>query len=236
MSDAGVRLTELLRERVPRLIGLGGGVAAGKSTLAAQLSLSLAPRQGIVVATDGFLLSTHTLSAQGLLAKKGFPESYDAQKLLTFLQALKEGRPALAPLYSHTLYDPLPDEQGRLITAPDLVIIEGVNALQPEFLKFYDVSLYLDASEADQKHWYTERVYKIREDVRSTPDAYLHYLAKLTDDDFAARIERVWEETNLKNLREHIYSTRAYANLVIRKRRDHRLMAVEEISPPLPLS
>ncbi len=226
MSDAGVRLTELLRERVPRLVGLGGGVAAGKSTLAAQLSLSLSPRRGIVVATDGFLLPTHTLSAQGLLAKKGFPESYDAQKLLKFLQALKEGRPALAPIYSHAFYDPLPDDQGQLIVAPDLVIIEGVNALQPEFLEFYDVSLYLDASEADQKRWYTERVHKIRQEVRDNPNAYLHYLSKLPDDEFEARIERVWEETNLKNLREHIYPTRAHADWVIRKNSDHSLHQV----------
>jgi type I pantothenate kinase len=234
VSDAGAHLTKLLRERAPRLIGLGGGVAAGKSTLAAQLAASLTPRQVTVVATDGFLLPTRELSARGILAKKGFPESYDAKKLVAFLTAIREGRPALAPLYSHTLYDPLPDSEGQLITAPDLVIVEGVNALQPEFLEFYDVSLYLDASEADQKRWYIERVHRVREDVRNNPDAYLHYLSQLSDDEFEARIERVWNETNLKNLREHIYPTRDSADLVLVKESNHTLQAVEELSLPLP--
>jgi type I pantothenate kinase len=223
IGDIGARLTEILRLRAPRLLGLGGGVAAGKSTLAAQLAESLSPRLVAIVATDGFLLPTRELSARGILSKKGFPESYDAEKLVAFLTAIREGRPALAPIYSHALYNPLPDEQGQLITAPDLVIIEGVNALQPEFLEFYDLSLYLDASETDQKRWYIERVQKIREEVRATPDAYLYYLSQLTDKEFNARIERVWDETNLKNLREHIYPTKASADWVVTKETGHRL-------------
>ncbi|MGC4047323.1 MAG: hypothetical protein QM758_26280 [Armatimonas sp.] len=177
-----------------------------------------------IVATDGFLLPTAELERRGILHRKGFPDSYDAPKLMAFLEAIRAGNPTIAPKYSHILYDPLPDEQGQPIEAPDLVILEGVNTLQPEFLPYYDRTLYLHADEADLHRWYTDRVQRVREAVRDQPDAFLHYLAQLSDDEFTARINRVWEEVNLKNLREHILPTKPYADLIAVKGPDHELV------------
>ncbi len=147
---------------------------------------------------------------------------------MAFLEAIREGRPAIAPKYSHILYDPLPDEQGQFLEAPDLVILEGVNTLQPEFLPYYDRTLYLHADEVDLHHWYTDRVRKVRDAVRDQPDALLHYLALLPEDEFTARINRIWEEVNLKNLREHILPTKASADLVAVKGPDHELVSLDD--------
>jgi type I pantothenate kinase len=223
LSASLVCLGDALFSGSLRLIGLAGGVAAGKSTLAAQLATLLPERRIAIVATDGFLLPTAELSRRGILNRKGFPESYDAEKLRAFLSAVRDGHPALAPRYSHALYDPLPDSEGVLIESPDLVIVEGVNALQSEFLPFFDRTLYLHADEADLKRWYVERVKRVREEVRETPEAYLHYLAKLSDGEFLARIERVWQEVNLKNLHEHILPTKELADLIVVKGADHEL-------------
>jgi type I pantothenate kinase len=129
------------------------------------------------------------------------------------------------------LYDPLPDTQGRRIETPDLVLVEGVNALQPEFLPLYDKALYLHADEADLKRWYTERVQRVREEVRNQPDAYLHYLSQLPDEEFVARVEQVWEDVNRKNLHEHILPTKPHADLVVVKGANHELIRLESAVP-----
>lgn len=181
-----------------------------------------------IVSTDGFLLPTQTLVERGLLARKGFPESYDLPRLTKFLDDVRAGRPALAPRYSHATYDPLPDVFGQTVERPDLLIVEGVNALQPELRGFYDTALYLDASEENLFSWYAARLSKIREEVKEDPTAYLHRLALLSDADFRERIARVWEETNLKNLREHIAPTKPFADWIVEKGASHELVAVRK--------
>ena len=46
-----------------------------------------------LVTTDGFLFPNATLEARGLMARKGFPESYDVRALMRFLAELKAGEP-----------------------------------------------------------------------------------------------------------------------------------------------
>ncbi len=82
------------------VVGLTGGVAAGKSTLAAALAEQLGA-QGLVVdtvSTDGFLRSNADLDAAGLASRKGFPESYDKAAMAAALQAVRSGRSAF-PVY-----------------------------------------------------------------------------------------------------------------------------------------
>jgi len=68
-----------LHARVPYVIGIGGSVAAGKSTIARLLQALLGrwpdhPRVDLIT-TDGFLYPNSVLEARGLMSRKGFPES-----------------------------------------------------------------------------------------------------------------------------------------------------------------
>ena len=50
------------------------------------------------------------------MQKKGFPESYDLPKLLSFLSDIKAGRRRVsAPVYSHLTYDIVPNHLSRSI-------------------------------------------------------------------------------------------------------------------------
>ena len=115
--------------KVPFVIGIAGSVAVGKSTTARILKALLSrwpnhPRVDLVT-TDGFLLPNHVLEGRGLMRRKGFPESYDQRALLKFMADIKSGkREVSAPLYSHLVYDVLPDERAT-IRQPDIVILEG---------------------------------------------------------------------------------------------------------------
>ena len=78
-------------ERQPFIIGVSGSVAVGKSTTSRLLQILLSRTfEGStveLVTTDGFLYPNAILNEQELLNRKGFPESYDMELLLDFLQS-----------------------------------------------------------------------------------------------------------------------------------------------------
>src|ERR1700733_8479340 len=146
--------------KLPYIIGVAGSVAAGKSTTARVLQALLARWPNVpkvdLITTDGFLYPNSILAREGLMEKKGFPESYDLPTLLRFLSDIKAGRrPARAPVYSHLVYDVIPN-QWIEIDRPEILIVEGLNVLQagrlpkdgkavPFVSDFFDFSIYLDA-------------------------------------------------------------------------------------------
>src|SRR3954470_21507816 len=165
-------------ERTPFVIGVAGSVAVGKSTTARLLQQMLAhwPAHPSVslVTTDGFLYPNAELERRGIMHRKGFPESYDRRALLRFVTAIKSGRDEVsAPTYSHLVYDVVPDER-VVVKRPDIIIIEGLNVLQPARVRedgrtalalsdFFDFSVYVDAATSDIRQWYVDRFQRLRQ-------------------------------------------------------------------------
>jgi type I pantothenate kinase len=230
-----------LHMSVPFVIGIGGSVAAGKSTIARLLQELLGrwpdhPRVDLVT-TDGFLFPNAVLEARGLMSRKGFPESYDVRALLNFLAALKAGEEEVhAPVYSHLTYD-IVEGGENILRSPDIVIVEGVNVLQTPARRgrteasvvvsdFFDFSIYVDASEQDLEDWYLTRLLLLRETSLTDPRSYFNFLTRSSEDDTRAFGSSVWREINLANLRENIAPSRDRAHLVLEKGADHRVKRV----------
>lgn len=213
------RIAERAGGRSVFLVGIAGGVAAGKSTLAGEIAEGLKAR-GLavqIVATDGFLKPNAALEAAGLGMKKGFPETYDTEALHAFLDALAEGRSAATPVYSHVTYDILPGET-RAVDAAGVVIVEGINVLQTaEARSRFGLKLYVDADPADAKAWYLARLHGI---IAADPESFF---ARLDPAQRDTMFEMAWTHLNLVNLHDHIAPTMAHADVVVRKGADHTL-------------
>ncbi|CAN5480621.1 type I pantothenate kinase [soil metagenome] len=224
--------------KVPYVIGVAGSVAVGKSTFARILQALLAHwpdhPQVDLVTTDGFLHPNHVLEERGIMNRKGFPESYDTRRLLQFLRDLKSGAPtATAPVYSHVVYDIVPNE-AIVVQQPDILIIEGLNVLQvgggpdgtppTEFVSdYFDFSIYIDADEHDIEEFYVQRFLTLCETVFQEPGSFFQHYAHLTRDEATQTARLIWREINGKNLRENIAPTKNRAGLLLFKGRDHRV-------------
>ena len=243
--DENIRRQNVLRRflgeqstNVPYIISIAGSVAVGKSTSARILQslLSHWPNQRKVdlMTTDGFLHPLAYLQEHNLLHKKGFPISYNTPQLIRFLADIKSGKPNVsAPIYSHLTYDIIPD-QFNVIDQPDILILEGLNVLQPNrnqanelFVSdFVDFSIYVDAEEDLLKEWYIHRFLKFRQSAFSDPNSYFKHYANLSEQEAVTTAGKIWDEINGLNLKENILPTRERADLILKKGANHEVELV----------
>jgi type I pantothenate kinase len=225
--------------KVPYVIGIAGSVAVGKSTTARLIQELLgawpsAPRVDLIT-TDGFLYPNKTLQARGIMNRKGFPESYNVRRLIRFLAEVKAGQPAVsAPLYSHLIYDIVPNEL-QIVQQPDILIVEGLNILQENARKgqhlfvsdFFDFTIYVDADEDDIEQWYMERFFMLRETAFRDPSSYFRRYAEISTEEAIETAKGIWNEINGPNLHENILPTRERAHLILKKDEHHLVQKIK---------
>ena len=219
-------------KKQPFMIGISGSVAVGKSTtsrlLQILLSRTFSGSTVELVTTDGFLYPNATLIEQNILNRKGFPESYDMELLLDFLNQLKNGQSYQIPVYSHEIYDIVPDQK-QTIQAADFIIVEGINVFQnPQndrlyMTDFFDFSIYVDAEVANIESWYIDRFKKLLDRAKDDPSNYYHRFTKQPKEEVLAFAHQVWESINLVNLKDYIEPPRNRAELILHKSSNHEI-------------
>ena len=190
-----------------------------------------------LVTTDGFLLPNAELRSRGLMARKGFPESYDRRALTRFVADVKSGKAEVtAPVYSHLVYDIVEGER-LTVHRPDILIVEGLNVLQPALpgldgrtrvavADFFDFSIYVDARVDDVERWYLDRFRKLRETAFQDPTSYFRRYAEVPEDEAIDYARQLWRTINRPNLVENVAPTRGRASLILRKGADHKVQRV----------
>jgi type I pantothenate kinase len=222
-------------KKVPFIIGVTGSVAVGKSTTSRLLKILLQkinPEYNIyIVSTDNFLKSNTRLRRENLMDRKGFPESYETQKLINFLVDIKSGvTNTEIPKYSHLKYDIMPEKQQ--IIDPDILIIEGLNILQVNssgkqneiyVSDFLDFSIFIDANVKYIKQWFIERFFLLMDTAFRDKNSYFKKYSEFTREEAIEMASGVWDNINGKNYSENIIKTRYRAELIIEKGKNHNI-------------
>ncbi|HEY1624706.1 MAG TPA: type I pantothenate kinase [Streptosporangiaceae bacterium] len=220
----------------PFIIAVAGSVAVGKSTTARVLQTLIRqwPQQphSELVTTDNFLYPNAVLDERGLANRKGFPESYDRRALLRFVQQVRAGAAEVtAPVYSHVAYDILPGKR-QSVRRPDVLILEGINVLQPAprgvlaLADFFDFSVYVDAHTDHIQRWFLSRLHALRETAFTDSQSPFRRLTQVSLEEVDAFGTQIWKSINEVNLVENIQPTRARATLVLHKGADHSVTRV----------
>lgn len=224
----------------PYIIAVSGSVAVGKSTFAKAMKalLSKMPSSPDVdlLVTDGFLYANEELTEKGILERKGFPESYDTAALLQFVQSIKSGRAVVkAPVYSHEIYDVIPDKFQE-IAQPDILVLEGINVLQqghPDTVSsqlmvadYVDAAIYIDAAVEDVCRWFLERFMVFLDAARNDSSSFYHQFLKMSAQEAEDFALMVWRQINETNLVNHIAPTRERADIIVRKGADHQVEGI----------
>ena len=227
----GIFLQKAIK-RQPFIIGVSGSVAVGKSTtsrlLQILLSRTFSNATVELVTTDGFLYPNAHLQEQNLLKRKGFPESYNMGLLLDFLDNIKNGKDYQIPVYSHEIYDIVPDEK-QYVTAADFVIVEGINVFQnPQnerlyMTDFFDFSIYVDAEVENIETWYLDRFKKLLTLAKEEPTNYYHSFTSQPENKVMEFAQNVWKSINLVNLQDYIEPTRNRAEIILHKTENHEI-------------
>lgn len=216
----------------PFIIGISGSVAVGKSTTSRLLQILLSRRfkwaNVDMVTTDGFLYPNHILEEKGILDRKGFPESYDMELLLDFLDSIKNGEEYQIPVYSHEVYDIVPDQK-QTIAPADFLIVEGINVFQnPQNQRLYvsdyfDLAIYVDADVENIETWYLERFQTLLKLAEKDPNNYYHRFTKMPFNEVLAIAQDTWKNINLANLEKYIEPTRNRADIILHKGHNHEI-------------
>ena len=140
-----LRLAKKIRDKAGArfVLGIVGPPGAGKSTLAERLRdvLNEDGRVAVVAPMDGFHRSNAELDAMGARARKGEPDTFDAEAYVAALRQLRGRGRVEWPTYSRVTDEPVPG--GVVIDGEPVVITEG-NYLLLEDGPWKDVRGLLD--------------------------------------------------------------------------------------------
>jgi uridine kinase len=129
------------------LVGIGGGTASGKTSIARRIQESLGPGESALIELDSYY---HDLShlPPDARAQVNFdhPSAFDFDLLLQHLGTLLAGRAVAMPLYDYLKDNRRPE--AVVVEPRPLIVLEGILALWHEDVRnLLDIKVYVDAAD-----------------------------------------------------------------------------------------
>lgn len=219
------------------IIGICGPVSVGKSTVASFLKNNLSDitsqNKINLISTDDFLYSNAELNKKHLMDQKGFPQTYDNNKIINFLKEIKFGdAPVVHSIYSHEISDIVPNKRA-IMKKPNVLIIEGINTLQvpsnggSPISDYLDLSIYIDSSMDLVRQWYLDRFFNLIEVNKNNPDNFFYQWSKVSKLEAKKFAIDVWNKTNVPNIENFISPTKERADVVVHAGDHHVVTKIE---------
>jgi len=154
-----------------QIVGICGGSASGKSTLAQALKQAWGANSTQILSMDRYYIDRR--GADGLGTNFDEPACFDLERMVRDLQQIKQGSPVSVPVYNFTTHERMPMED--LMEAVPHVIVEGLFLFtQPALNALLNYRIYVDTPAA------TRLVRRINRDVkergRSVTSVVVQYL------------------------------------------------------------
>ena len=142
-----------------------------------------------------------------------------------------------APQYSHLTYDVLPGD-ACVVRRPDVLIVEGLNVLQPPSVRARRVGHGRDlATTSTSRSTSTPRSRTSGSGTSSAssacgetafadPKSYFHRYAALSDDEASETATGIWQRINEPNLVDNVLPDPERATLVLTKGEDHAVTRI----------
>jgi type I pantothenate kinase len=119
-----------------------------------------------------------------------------------------------------------------VVDRPDILIVEGLNILQPGELPrngkpilfasdFLDFSVYIDADTDELEDWFMQRFFRLRETAFKDPTSFFRRFAEMSEEEAGSFGRQVWRSINLPNLVDNVLPTRGRADLILKKGKNH---------------
>jgi uridine kinase len=126
------------------IIGIAGGTASGKTTLADVLVSESGPGHAVIVRLDNYYRHLPKLSLKKRVAMNyDRPDAFDIKLLLQHLTELKKGLTIRQPTYDYVHH--LRAKVTTQTKSAPVIIVEGILTFAiPELLKLLDFKIYVD--------------------------------------------------------------------------------------------
>lgn len=129
---------------ISTIIGIAGGTASGKTTVARKIfTMSQSLGSVVVIKLDDYYNdNSHLTLEQRRLINYDHPSSYDSQLLIKHLKMLRSGQSVDKPTYDFVEHNRA--KATERIDPADVIIVEGIMIFAiPELRKLFDIKLYV---------------------------------------------------------------------------------------------
>lgn len=127
------------------LIGIAGGTASGKTTMAKKVFLASQNYGSVVVIRldDYYKEITNLTYEERTKINYDHPDSYDSDLLIKHLKQLKDGKTINKPLYDFVVHNR--SKEIETINPANVVIVEGIMLFAiPELMEMFDIKIFVD--------------------------------------------------------------------------------------------
>ncbi len=135
---------------LPLVVGIAGGTASGKTTVARKIHEALSNRRVAYLDMDAYYKDLRDMPfEQRKQVNFDHPDAFDSPFLVSHIHALRDGEPVHKPVYDYTQC--VRSAQTVTVDPADIILVEGILVLHDELLRAeLDLKIFVEADDDER--------------------------------------------------------------------------------------